>query len=89
MNRNVTRAAVQPNDQLVVPVAACQVAPLSVDTSTAVTIPPPPSEAVPVIVMAVPAGTDVPDDGDVIADVGATVSDDADAATSPDCSVPG
>src|SRR5690349_7884217 len=68
--------------QLVVPVAGCQVAPLSVDTSTPATTPPV-SLAVPVTVTFPPSPTVVEDDGEVMVEVGAVVSVDAVAATSP------
>ena len=82
-------AAVQLNVQLVVPVAGFHVAPPSVETSTPTTMPPPVSMAVPVIVTGVPAANDAPFAGDVIADVGASASVEAVAATRPDCSVAG
>src|SRR5262249_41496286 len=75
--------------QLVVPVACAQVAPPLSDTSTPATMPPPASDAVPVTVMDAPEPNDVPAAGDVIVEVGASVSVDADAVTRPDCSVEG
>src|SRR3954468_7680163 len=49
--------AVQAYVQLVVPLARCQVVPLSVETSTPATTPPPASAAVPEIVVVAPSGT--------------------------------
>ena len=69
-----------------VPVARCQVAPPSTDTSTAASRPPA-SDAVPVTVTS--PETELPAAGEVIALTGATESDDAVAATSPDCMEPG
>ena len=57
--------------QDVVPVAGCHVFPLSVETSTPATTPPPESDAVPVIVTGVPLVSVVPVVGAVILDVGA------------------
>src|SRR5438874_1865560 len=79
----------QLNDQLVAPVAGRQVAPLSTDTSTPDTIPPPESVAVPVIVTADPAVKFAPLAGDVIVDVGASASAETEAPISPACSVVG
>ena len=63
--------------------AGCQVEPPSVDTSTPATTPPPVSAAVPVIVTFVPSVTFAPAAGDVIVEVGAVVSVDFVARTSP------
>src|SRR6516165_3637560 len=76
-------------DQLVVPAAGCHVAPLSTETSTPATIPPPASEAVPVTVMVVPACTAVPFAGEVMTEIGGVVSVDFVARLSPVCSVAG
>jgi hypothetical protein len=57
-----------------VPVAALKVAPPSTDTSTLTTDPPPASLAVPVMLTMVPVFTIAPAVGDVIAEVGRTVS---------------
>src|SRR5215831_708440 len=78
---------VQLYDQDVVPVAGCHVAPLSVETSTPATTPPPASDAVPVIVTAVPLVSVVPALGDVIVEVGGVVSVEPVAATRPACLV--
>src|SRR5215207_3589935 len=79
--------AVQEYDQLEVPVAGCQVEPLSVDTSTPATTPPPESVAVPVSVTWDPSVTVL--GGDVIAAVGAVASVVAVAATRPGVSAYG
>ena len=63
--------------------ARCQVAPPSVETSTAARRPPPPSAAVPVMVTGVPTCRTAPAAGEVIVDVGAVVSVEAVAATRP------
>jgi hypothetical protein len=60
--------------QAFVPVAALKVAPPSTDTSTLTTDPPPASLAVPVIATWVPISTVAPAVGDVIIEVGRTVS---------------
>src|SRR5664279_514618 len=78
--------AIQLYVQLVVPVAGCQVAPPLVDTSTPATVPPE-SLAAPLIVTAVPSGTLPPGAGEVILDVGATVSVDAVASWIPEIGV--
>src|SRR5262245_59416948 len=52
-------------------------------------MPPPASLAVPVIVTVVPLWMFAPPTGEVIVEVGAAASLDADAATSPGWSVPG
>src|ERR1700694_1798863 len=65
------------------PLAGCQVDPPSTDTSTPPTTPPPTSEAVPLIDTALFACTVAAAWGEVIADVGAVVSVDFAAATSP------
>src|SRR4051812_25793128 len=59
------------------PAAGCQVAPLSVDTSTPPTTPPPVSVAVPETVVAEPDCTVAPAAGAVIAAAGPTVSVEA------------
>ena len=74
--------AVHWNDQLVVPTAASQVVPPSVDTSTP-TIPPTRTDAVPLIVTALPAANEEPEVGLVIVDVGATASEDGVAGVRP------
>src|SRR4051794_7564602 len=79
--------AVHVYDQLVVPLASCQVVPPSVETSTPATEPPPVSVAVPVSVTCVPSATVA--GGLVIADVGAVESVDGDAVTRPVWSVVG
>src|SRR4051812_26472025 len=79
--------AVHVYDQLVVPLASCQVVPPSVETSTPATDPPPVSVAVPVSVTFAPSATVA--GGFVIVDVGAVESVDGDAATRPVCSVVG
>src|SRR5262249_15992372 len=63
-------AGVQANDQDVVPDATAHVAPLSVDTSTFATWPPPVSLAVPVIVVGRPVVNEAPAVGAVIAEAG-------------------
>ncbi len=79
----------------VVPCAPRQVVPPSVETSTPATMPPPPSDAVPVIVTRSPLPTLVPPAGEVTSELGARVSDDFAVATSgldgsaPICSEPG
>src|SRR4051812_49139992 len=69
-------------DQLVVPLAICQVRPPSVDTSTPATTPPA-SVAVPEIVDSAPSCRVAPAAGEVIAAVGPAVSVDAVAGTRP------
>jgi hypothetical protein len=71
------------------PVARCQVAPSSVETSTPPTRPPPPSVAAPDTVTGLPTGRFAFAAGAVIVDVGAAVSVDGVAAVSPDWSVAG
>ncbi len=71
------------SDQAVVPVAGCQVAPPSVETSTPATTPPPVSAAVPVTVTDAPLATAAPAAGAVIATVGPAVSVDLVAASGP------
>ena len=66
-----------------------QVVPLSVDTSTPATRPPPASVAVPVMVTGVPTGRVAPAAGEPIAVVGGVVSVEAVAAVSPLRSVSG
>jgi hypothetical protein len=66
-----------------VPVAGCQVAPLSVETSTPATTPPPASDAVPVTCTAVPLVCVDPPLGELTVDVGGVWSVDAVAATRP------
>jgi hypothetical protein len=75
---------VQEYVQLVKPVTGCQVLPLSVETSTPPTMPPPMSLAVPLMVICVPSGIVVPGVGLVIVDVGGVWSVEAVAADSPD-----
>src|SRR5262245_46524417 len=58
----------------VVPVAALTVPPPSTDTSTLATVPPPASLAVPVMLTVVPIATVAPAGGNVIVEVGRTVS---------------
>src|ERR671917_2689106 len=69
------------------PVAVCQGPPL-IETSTAPTLPPPASVAVPWTVT-LPACTDAPLVGEVIWEVGSVVSVEAVAWTRPDCRLPG
>src|SRR5581483_10215565 len=64
-------------------VAGCQVVPLSVETSTPATTPPPLSVALPEIVVAVPSGIVAPGAGEAIVEVGAVVSVDLLAGTRP------
>src|ERR1700674_1268941 len=71
------------------PLAGCQVAPPSTETSTPPTTPPPASVAVPVMVTGIPADTTPPGSGKVIEDVGATVSEEAEAVVRGDCNVAG
>src|SRR6185312_949719 len=73
---------------LVVPVAGCQLAPPSVETSTPATVPPT-SLAVPLIVTDAPSATLPPGAGEVIADDGAVVSVDAVAIWIPEIGVAG
>src|SRR5689334_8947928 len=61
-------------DQDDVPVAVCQVAPPSVETSTAATTPPPASVAVPEIVVELPSVRPAPSDGEEMVAVGGVVS---------------
>ena len=72
-----------------VPVARCQVAPLSVETSTPATTPPPVSVAVPDTVTALPTLVLEPFAGAVMLAVGGVVSVDLLAATRPVCRVAG
>src|SRR5215467_7518987 len=83
-----TAVGVQVYVQLPVPDAGCHVAP-SRETSTAPTTPPPASLAVPLIVMGTPNSITAPGTGDVIVDVGAVVSLDAVALTTPGMRLPG
>lgn len=71
------------------PVASWKVLPPSVETSTEATTPPPVSAAVPVIVIASPLFTVLPEVGEVIVAVGAVWSVVSVAATSPLCRVEG
>src|SRR4051794_8361247 len=71
--------------QLARPIAGCHVVPPSTDTSTAPTMPPPVSDAMPAMVTGARGCTIVPAAGEVITDVGAVASDEGDAATSPAC----
>src|SRR5271169_3859385 len=80
--------AVQVKVQLPSPVAGCQVAPLSVDTSTPATTPPT-SVAVPWIVTLVPVGTAAPATGEVMMETGGVVSVEAVALVRPVCNVTG
>ena len=66
-----------------VPVAGCQLAPPSTETSTPATWPPPASVAVPVTVTSEPLVTVTPAAGAMIVVVGATESVDGVAATRP------
>jgi hypothetical protein len=75
--------------QLSRPVAACQCAPPSVETSTAATIPPPVSVAVPVTVTLCPEGREAFGAGEVIVELGAVASVDCVSWTRPLCSVSG
>ena len=72
-----------------VPVAVCQVAPPSVETSTAATTPPPASVAVPEIVVELPSASPAPSDGEVTVALGSVVSVDAGVAINPDWRVAG
>src|SRR5215211_4027391 len=81
--------ATQLYDQLEVPLAGCQVAPPSVETSTPATTPPPASVAVPEMVTLAPSVRLAPALGELIVELGAAVSVEAVAGTSPDCSVCG
>src|SRR6266545_8249472 len=67
-------AGVQLKLHAVVPVAALKVAPPSTDTSTLATVPPPASLAAPVMLTVVPIPTFAPAVGNVIVEVGRTVS---------------
>ncbi len=60
--------------QALVPIAGFQVAPPSTDTWTDCTVPPPVSLAVPVMLTVAPVDTIPPVVGDVIIEVGRTVS---------------
>src|SRR5579864_4003763 len=71
------------------PLAGCQVEPPSIETSTPPTTPPPASVAVPVTVTGIPAETVPPGSGNVIEDVGAKVSEEAEAGVRGDCNVAG
>src|SRR6266542_1290431 len=80
--------ATQLYDQLVVPMAGCQVLPPSVDTSTPATTPPT-SAAVPVMEMLAPLVNEAPAVGEVMTEVGSVVSVDRLAGTKPVRSEPG
>src|SRR6185437_179209 len=80
---------IQVKDQLPRPVAGCQVCPPSVETSTPATMPPPLSEAVPVIVTGTPAVSAAPLRGAVITEVGGVKSVDGVAQSRPGMRVPG
>ena len=67
----------------VVSVAGCHVLPASVETSTPATTPPPLSVALPVIVVLAPSCRFAPAVGEMIVELGAVVSEDGVAATSP------
>src|SRR5262249_21465397 len=69
--------------QLARPLAGCHVAPPLTETSTPPTTPPPPSVAVPLMVTVLPWVRIEPPVGETIVEVGAVVSVDAVAATSP------
>src|ERR1700680_4766956 len=71
------------------PLAGCQVVAPSTEAPTPPTTPPPASVAVPVIVTGIPADTTPPGSGNVIEDVGATVSEEAEAVVRGDCNVAG
>jgi hypothetical protein len=75
--------------QVAVPVAGCQLTPPSSETSMPATTPPPASVAVPETVTTVPAPIEALAPGEVITVVGATVSVEAVAASSPLISVAG
>src|SRR6267378_3742715 len=75
--------------QFVRPLAACHVTPPSTEASTPPTTPPPVSAAVPRIVTRPPLSAVAPSTGDVIVELGATESVDADAALRPDWIDPG
>src|SRR3954449_2038233 len=77
--------AVHVYDQLVVPLASCQVVPPSVETSPPATVPPPVSVAVPVSVTCAPSATVA--GGFVIVDVGAVESGGGGAGTRAGCRV--
>ena len=70
-------------------VTGCQVLPLSVDTSTPATTPPPLSVAVPETVTVLPLAMVELAAGEVILDVGGVLSVAAVAATKPDSRVVG
>src|SRR5438105_6368798 len=70
-------------------VAGCQLAPLSVETSTPATTPPPLSVAVPEMLAWLPSCSASPCPGEAIVVLGASVSDDLPAALSPAISDPG
>ncbi len=72
-----------------VPAARCQVAPLSVETSTPATTPPPVSVAVPETVTGAPTAAVEPFAGAVMLAVGGVVSVDLLVATRPVCRVAG
>src|SRR6185436_9414089 len=78
----------QLNVQFESPLARFQVLPPSTDTSTALTRPPPVSAAVPAMTTADDGGT-VPGWGEVMVDVGASVSLDVADEESPACNVRG
>ena len=82
-------AGIQAKDQLVFPCAVCQVAPLSVETSTRATIPPPESVAVPEMVWDFWLASTAPFSGKVIWLTGATVSFSGIPGTRSDCRDPG
>src|SRR6187200_218729 len=81
--------AFQLYDHELVPVAGCQLAPSSVETSTPATVPPPASVEDPEIVTSEPSAIALPAAGLAIVVVGAVVSVEADSGTRPDISVVG
>src|SRR5262249_23278358 len=76
-------------DQLVVPVAGCQLVPPSVEISTPATTPPPVSAAVPVTVTRAPSARFAFGAGEVMVEDGAAVSVLAVAGTRPGISANG
>src|SRR3954470_24026044 len=81
--------------QLGAPVAGCQVLPLSTETSTPATAPPPTSVADPLIVRRAPLGTEAAGAGDTMVETGANMSlvcavvISGRVGSAPACSVPG
>ena len=70
---------VTPAEAADIVVTGCHVEPPSVETSTPATTPPPESVAVPLIVTVLPFAIVAPEDGEVMAEVGAVVSAGSDA----------